>query len=123
MWAAVPALLVGGVGSGLVISPNVTMTLKEAPVRMAGAAGGALQTGQRLGGAIGTAALPGLYYLVLASSGDIADAVAVALGAAVAGVAVALAIAVAEWRRDGRATAARPCPPEVAHSHTHAGHG
>ncbi|MFI7443264.1 MFS transporter [Nonomuraea indica] len=124
VWAAVPALLVGGIGSGFVISPNVTMTLKEVPVRMAGAAGGALQTGQRLGGAVGTAALPGLYYLVLASSGgDITDAVAVALGAAVAAVAVALAIAVAEWRRDGRAVAARPLPPEVTHGHTHARHG
>ncbi|MBB6351232.1 MFS transporter [Nonomuraea muscovyensis] len=124
VWAAVPALLVGGIGSGFVISPNVTMTLKEVPVRMAGAAGGALQTGQRLGGAVGTAALPGLYYLVLASSGgDIAEAVAVALGAAVAGVAVALAIAVAEWRRDGRPATVRPCRPEVAHGHTHASHG
>ncbi|WP_101787182.1 MFS transporter [Nonomuraea indica] len=124
VWAAVPALLVGGIGSGFVISPNVTMTLKEVPVRMAGAAGGALQTGQRLGGAVGTAALPGLYYLALASSGgDITDAVAVALGAAVAAVAVALSIAVAEWRRDGRAAAARPLPPEVTHGHTHARHG
>ncbi|MBN6057729.1 MFS transporter [Nonomuraea sp. RK-328] len=121
VWAAIPALLVGGIGSGFVISPNITMTLKEVPVRMAGAAGGALQTGQRLGGAVGTAALPGVYYLVLTSSGDTSEAVTVALGAAVGGVLVALAIAVAEWRRDGRT--ARPCPPEVAHGHTHAGQG
>ncbi|CAM5734740.1 hypothetical protein SFUMM280S_09315 [Streptomyces fumanus] len=53
------------VWAGCVISPNLTMTLREVPVRMAGAAGGALQTGQRLGGAVGTAALPGLFYLVL----------------------------------------------------------
>jgi MFS family permease len=65
IWALVPALLVGGIGSGFVISPNVTMTLREVPVRMAGVAGGALQTGQRLGAAVGTATLPGLYYLTL----------------------------------------------------------
>ncbi|MFI6790461.1 MFS transporter [Nonomuraea sp. NPDC050383] len=124
VWAAIPALLVGGIGSGFVISPNVTMTLKDVPVRMAGAAGGALQTGQRLGGAVGTAALPGVYYLVLSSTGgDISEAVTVALGAAVAGLLVAFAIAVAEWRRDGRAATPGPCPPEVAHGHTHAGQG
>jgi EmrB/QacA subfamily drug resistance transporter len=65
IWVLVPALLVGGIGSGFVISPNVTMTLREVPVRMAGVAGGALQTGQRLGAAVGTATLPGLYYLTL----------------------------------------------------------
>lgn len=47
VWLAAPALLVGGLGSGCVISPNITMTLREVPVRMAGAAGGALQTGHR----------------------------------------------------------------------------
>ena len=36
---------------------------------MAGSAGGALQTGQRIGGAIGTAALPGVFYAVLAANG------------------------------------------------------
>ncbi|MDF3301523.1 MFS transporter [Streptomyces sp. K1PA1] len=116
-WLAAPALLVGGVGSGCVISPNVTMTLREVPVRMAGAAGGALQTGQRLGGAVGTAALPGLFYLVLGSSArDYRTAVAVTVGSAVAALLAALAVAVADWRRDGAGRGApeespvRPCP-------------
>jgi EmrB/QacA subfamily drug resistance transporter len=69
-WIAAPALLLGGLGSGCVISPNITMTLRDVPVRMAGAAGGALQTGQRLGGAVGTAALPGLFYLALNANHD-----------------------------------------------------
>jgi MFS family permease len=103
-WAVAPALLLGGLGGGLVISPNVTMTLREVPVEMAGSAGGALQTGQRFGAAIGTATLPGLFYLVLASTGnDFRAAVAVALAAAVVGLAVTLVIAVLDWRREVRA--------------------
>ncbi|MFD9419703.1 MFS transporter [Streptomyces goshikiensis] len=122
VWAALPALLVGGIGSGFVISPNVTMTLRDVPVRMAGAAGGALQTGQRLGGAVGTAALPGAYYLVLASGrDDYRLAVAASVGLGIAAICAALGIALIEWRSD-RGTTATPCPPEVAHSHCHATH-
>ena len=85
------------------ISPNITMTLRQVPVEMAGSAGGALQTGQRFGAAIGTATLPGLLYLVLGLTGqDFRVAVAVALGAAVVGVAAALAIALVEVWREAR---------------------
>jgi MFS family permease len=100
-WAVAPALLLGGIGGGLVISPNVTLTLRDVPVEMAGSAGGALQTGQRFGAAIGTATLPALFYLVLASTGnDFRSAIAAALAAAVLGVAAALVVAVIEWRRE-----------------------
>jgi MFS family permease len=120
-WFAVPALFVGGLGSGCVISPNVTMTLREVPVHMAGAAGGAMQTGQRLGGAVGTAALPGLYYLVLGSTGgNYHTAVAAAVGSGILAIVCALAVAVVDWRRD-RAPDDTDFPPEVSHSHTHAG--
>jgi EmrB/QacA subfamily drug resistance transporter len=122
-WIAAPLLLAGGLGSGCVISPNVTMTLRDVPVRMAGAAGGALQTGQRLGGAVGTAALPGLFYLVLnATHDDYHSAVAVSVGTGVAAMLCALLVAVLDWRRD-RSDGSRRCPPEVSHSHTHASHG
>jgi MFS family permease len=43
-WAAAGPLLLAGLGGGMVTSPNVTLTLQSVPVRMAGAAGGALQT-------------------------------------------------------------------------------
>ncbi|MFD8276517.1 MFS transporter [Streptomyces flaveolus] len=121
-WFAAPALLVGGLGSGCVISPNITMTLRDVPVRMAGAAGGALQTGQRLGGAVGTAALPGLFYLTLnATHDDYHEAMALSVGSGVAAMLCALTVAVLDWRRDRHGKAG--CPPETAHSHTHAGHG
>ncbi|CAM5315851.1 MFS transporter [Streptomyces purpurascens] len=120
-WAAAPLLFLGGAGSGCVISPNITMTLRDVPVHMAGAAGGALQTGQRLGAAVGTAVLPGLFYLVLGGSDDYRGALVIALGAALVGMAAALALATFDWRRDRRSRQAHgTCPEDVANSPVHA---
>ncbi|MFI9615087.1 MFS transporter [Streptomyces sp. NPDC052023] len=121
VWLQAPALLLGGLGSGCVISPNVTMTLRDVPVRMAGAAGGALQTGQRLGGAVGTAALPGLFYLALGDAGQAhyRSAVALAVGCGVLPILCAFALAVRDWQRDHERDG-RGCPDEISHSHTHA---
>ncbi|MGC4996898.1 MFS transporter [Streptomyces sp. DT195] len=123
-WVAAPVLFIGGIGSGFVVSPNITMTLRDVPVRMAGAAGGALQTGQRLGAAVGTAALPGLFYVVLGSTGgDYRTALVAALAAALTGMAASLALAAFDWRRDrpGRRSR-RKCPDEVANNPVHARH-
>ncbi|MCW0215986.1 MAG: MFS transporter [Pseudonocardia sp.] len=101
--AAAPALLVAGIGGGFTISPNITLTLRNVPVRMAGSAGGALQTGQRVGAAIGTAVVAGVYFGVLAATGrDFAVAIASALGVAVLTSAVALGIGIADLRRERR---------------------
>ncbi|MCU1590865.1 MAG: major facilitator superfamily 1 [Frankiales bacterium] len=67
-WAAVVPLLVAGVGSGLVITPNVTLTLQEVPVRRAGIAGGVLQTGQRIGSAAGIAMTGSVFYAAVRTS-------------------------------------------------------
>ena len=70
-WALVAPLLVGGMGSGLVISPNQTLTLSEVPVSQGGTAGGLIQVGQRIGAAVGIAAVGAAFYAQLAaSSGD-----------------------------------------------------
>ncbi|WP_229814537.1 MFS transporter [Streptomyces thermoviolaceus] len=120
-WLAAPALFVGGLGSGCVISPNITMTLRDVQVRMAGAAGGALQTGQRLGAAVGTAALPGLFYLVLAHTGrDYRAAVALAVGSSLVAMLAALAVALLDWRRDGRRRPLQQVPPATAETARHA---
>jgi hypothetical protein len=122
MWAMAPSLLVAGVGGGLVISPNVTLTLREVPVRVAGSAGGALQTGQRIGAAVGTAALPGVYYTVLGATGqDFAVAAAVALSVAVLSVTAALVVAVLDLRHE-RGVIRRRCSEEEAHGYDHAAH-
>ncbi|GAA3861831.1 MFS transporter [Saccharothrix violaceirubra] len=97
------ALFVAGVGGGWVISPNTTLTLRHVPVAMAGAAGGALQTGQRIGSAVGTAALAGLYHAVLTGA-QARVAVGVAVGTAAVAVTAALVVGIVELR-------ARPtCP-------------
>ncbi|MGD9988060.1 MFS transporter [Pseudonocardia sp.] len=114
----IPSMLLGGLGGGLVISPNVTMTLRCVPVRMAGSAGGALQTGQRIGAAVGTAALTGIYYSVLGSDpARLHIAVAAALGTAVVMVLAALGIAIVELRAGRRAADAAVVPPDAAHQH------
>jgi EmrB/QacA subfamily drug resistance transporter len=101
-----PALLLGGIGGGFVISPNITMTLRNVPVRMAGSAGGALQTGQRVGAAIGTAILAGVYFGVLAGSDrNFHLAVAVALGVAVVTTLIALGIGIADLGNERRRSA------------------
>ena len=96
-------LLVAGVGGGAVISPNTTLTLACVPTRMAGAAGGALQTGQRLGTAFGTAALASVLRLVADSHPQrYPTGVAVALACAIAFVLVALGLAVLDLRTTRR---------------------
>ncbi|MEU6725988.1 MFS transporter [Nonomuraea wenchangensis] len=55
-------LLIAGVGSGLVISPNQAITLSEVPPKGGGSAAGVLQTGQRLGSSIGIAAAGSIFF-------------------------------------------------------------
>lgn len=98
-WVAVPTLLLAGIGGGGVISPNFTLTLSEVPPRMGGAAGAALQTGQRIGSALGAAALMTTYQVALGATGDPIRAWQAALVAALLLVGVAQAMAVRSWRR------------------------
>lgn len=68
-WATALPLLLAGLGSGLVITPNQTLTLSEVPIRRAGIAGGVLQTGQRIGSAAGIAVTGSVFYGVLKRGG------------------------------------------------------
>ncbi|MFI5977458.1 MFS transporter [Streptomyces sp. NPDC051452] len=121
-WVAAPLLFLGGIGGGFVVSPNITMTLRDVPVHMAGAAGGALQTGQRLGAAVGTAALPGLFYVTLGRS-DYRGALVTAIGAGLVGMVASLALATFDWQRDRlKRGPHQKCPDEVANNPVHARH-
>ena len=69
-WQIGPSLLLAGFGGGMVTSPNLTLTLEHVPVAMAGAAGGALQTAQRIGAAVGSAVLVTIFYHQLSQVGE-----------------------------------------------------
>ncbi|MEV6792191.1 MFS transporter [Streptomyces sp. NPDC051320] len=68
-WAMALPLLFAGLGSGLVIAPNQALTLSRVPVASAGSAGGTLQTGQRVGSAIGIAAVGSVFFAQVAGAG------------------------------------------------------
>jgi EmrB/QacA subfamily drug resistance transporter len=116
-WAIVGPLLVAGVGGGMVTSPNMTLTLQQVPLPMAGAAGGALQTAQRIGGGIGAAVLSTIFYRVLMSTGqDYAAAISDALLAAVGFMTLALLLALAEARHGSGRQRERQSEPSAGRS-------
>jgi EmrB/QacA subfamily drug resistance transporter len=95
-----PILLCAGAGGGLVISPNITLSLDEVDPARAGAGGGLLQTAQRVGSAIGVAVVLAQFFDRLTSTkGDFADAFSVALHTVLGLVAVALVLAVVDQIR------------------------
>jgi EmrB/QacA subfamily drug resistance transporter len=104
-WEVALPLLVAGLGGGAVISPNVTLTLECVPPRMGGAAAGALQTGQRIGSAIGTSVLAAVFYGVLSQGARYQNAIAAALLTATGLVCLALLVAVLELRTRRRRAA------------------
>ncbi len=92
-------LLLTGLGGGGVVSPNLTLSLSSVPPVMGGAAGGALQTGQRIGSAIGAALLMTVYQVAeepLSPGG----ALRLTLCTALAVLSLAMVAAVRSWRRD-----------------------
>ncbi|WP_286930864.1 MULTISPECIES: MFS transporter [Aeromicrobium] len=103
-WTFAPLLLFAGLGGGGVVAPNQTLTLQDVPPSVGGAAGGALQTGQRIGSALGTAALMTVYGIAAANHG--ADVgLRAALLTSVAVLSLALAVAVVSHLRIARAVA------------------
>jgi len=106
-WLAGP-LLVAGIGSGLVISPNITLTVAQVPVERAGTAGGLLQTGQRIGTAAGIALVGAVFYSGAAAGAGLDASTALRVAAAL--VAVALLASALDLRgrrrREGRAAGA-----------------
>jgi EmrB/QacA subfamily drug resistance transporter len=74
-------LLVGGIGSGLVIAPNTDIVLAGVPWQEAGSASGVLNTSQRIGQAIGIATVGAALFGVLgAGAAHASKSAAVTLG-------------------------------------------
>lgn len=61
-------LLLAGLGAGLVITPNQTLTMHSVSRSDGGTAAGGFQTGQRIGTAMGTALAASLFFGALSSS-------------------------------------------------------
>lgn len=102
-WASALPLLVAGVGSGLVITPNITLTLSEVPVRQAGSAGGVLQTAQRLGAAAGIAIVGSVLFTTVATTrGDWSLAYRYSLLVTLGCVIIALVVTLLDVRASGR---------------------
>ncbi|RPA02561.1 MFS transporter [Gordonia sp. OPL2] len=107
-YAAAFPMLIAGVGSGLVISPNLTLSLDEVPVSKAGIAGGVLQTGQRIGSAAGIALVGAVFFAQVASThGDWAKAFQLGLSTAALLVLVALAVGLADQIAERRSAVMR----------------
>jgi MFS family permease len=114
-WATALPLLISGLGSGVVLSPNITLTLQEVPVARAGSASGVLQTGQRIGSSVGIAAVGSLFFNRLANThGDWHQAVTAALRMCDVIVALALVVAFADLRWGSRRPAAREAAQAAA---------
>ncbi|WP_331461121.1 MFS transporter [Micromonospora tarapacensis] len=69
-WVTAAPLLLAGLGSGLVIAPNQTLTLSQVPVPQAGSGAGMLQTGQRIGSAAGIAGVGAVFFSALSDGAD-----------------------------------------------------
>ncbi|SEE62502.1 MFS transporter [Ruania alba] len=101
-WWLAGVLVISGFGNGIVISPNQALTLADVPVPRAGVAGGALQTGQRVGTSVGVAASASMFFATLAASGDYGEAMSVGLRVVLGVLLVALLIAVVDQRARGQ---------------------
>jgi MFS family permease len=112
--ALAPPLFVMGCGQGMLITPNQTLALMDVDPLMGSAAGGVLQTGQRIGLAIGQALIGAVFFTSL--TGDSTASYSRALGhaviAAICFVSIAVAIGVHDLvrtrRREQVSDAARP---------------
>ncbi len=100
-WAIAIPLLVAGIGGGFVVAPNQTLALEEVPVREGGTAAGVLQTGQRIGSAVGISAVGSVFFGSLASSrGDWSSSISSGLVVTVGLVILALVVGIADLVTD-----------------------
>ncbi|MFD6794496.1 MULTISPECIES: MFS transporter [Prauserella salsuginis group] len=98
-YAVAAPLLLGGIGGGMVIAPNTTLTLDRVPTNMAGVAGAALQTGQRLGTALGVAVLGAVFHAGVTGGEGYRTGLAMAMLCTVGFTLVAMTMALFDARR------------------------
>jgi MFS family permease len=77
-WYLVAPLLLTGLGHGLIVAPNINLTLAAVPMADNGAASGVLNTAQRLGSAIGIALVGTVLFSTLHPLGTTRQAIGIA---------------------------------------------
>ena len=97
-------LFVMGCGQGMLITPNQTLALMDVDPLMGSAAGGVLQTGQRIGLAIGQAVIGAVFFHSLTgdSVASYSRALAHAVLAAICFVSVAIVIGLLDLQASRR---------------------
>jgi hypothetical protein len=105
-------LFVMGCGQGAVITPNQTLALVDVDPLMGSTAGGVLQTGQRIGLAVGQAVIGAVFFVSLTSptTAGYAHALGRAVLAAICFVSLAVAVGVHDLVRARRRTPAAALP-------------
>lgn len=98
-WLLLGTLGTLGMGQGLVVSPNQTLTLDEVPIRYAGSSGGIMQTGQRIGSTVGIAILTATAFATHLATQDWALAFITGLGVALLITLAATAVAFVDQRQ------------------------
>jgi MFS family permease len=93
-WTLAPALLLGGVGTGLTMAPMFDVVLAGVSAREVGSAGGVLTAIQQLGGAVGIAVLGTVFFATGPTPGlaDLDHAFVLALGVEIALIALAFGL-------------------------------
>lgn len=109
IWWLLLTLSLIGIAQGSVISPNQTITLTDAPLAYAGSTGGILQTGQRIGSAIGLGVITAIAFSVQIHFGW-AAAIVVSFAVIVAVLLLCLAVSIVDMaqRRDGPVLSSGP---------------
>ena len=97
IWWLMGSLSFIGVAQGTVISPNQTLTRAEVPLDYAGSSGAIMQTGQRIGTAVGIAMITAAVFATLAVS-SWGTAMIVGLGLIALVVVLALLVALKDLR-------------------------
>ncbi|MPV36845.1 MFS transporter [Georgenia subflava] len=121
-WGMAGWLALAGLGNGVVISPNQTLTLADVDVARGGTAGAVLQTTQRIGASLGVAVISAVFFADLAAGAGpdaLADgygpALSVALRVTLALLGLSLVVGIVDALRrrgqEGRSPATPGGPP------------
>ncbi|MCT1460348.1 MFS transporter [Aestuariimicrobium sp. p3-SID1156] len=102
VWWMLLTMGLAGTGQGLIVSPNQTLSLSEVPLHYAGSAGGVIQTGQRIGTAMGIATISSFALGLVAGHGW-GVALAGGLAAVMVMMAAALMVGLVDLRASRRA--------------------